>query len=68
MYTKFIRFLSQLVSSWFCTAHNIAASKGAAISTCCLKRGDYALLCSPKAFHSDFDNSTRGELRITVYV
>ena len=29
------------------------------ISTCCLKRGDYGLLCSPNAFHSDLDNSTR---------
>ena len=44
----------------FCTAHNIATSKGVVIFNSCLKRGNYGPFCSPagNAFTCSFDNST----------
>ena len=41
------------------TAHNIATSEAVVIFTSHLKRGNEGPFCSPNAFNSDFDNSTR---------
>ena len=47
------------------SAHTIATSKVAVIFTSRLKRGIYGSFCSPYAFNSDFDNSTRLKGRLS---